>query len=224
MSIIHIPQLLNAAELKQIGVLFDKSSFIDGASTASLGAKLQKNNLQIDKSNTETLPELQEIISNALESSPLFQISAMPHQIYPTIFSKYTVGMTYGWHVDSPLMGNPAIRTDLAMTIFLSDPNTYVGGELMIQGSLGISSFKPNKGDAIVYPCHYLHGVNPISSGERRAAVTWIQSQVKEEEKRKILFEINQVHSMIYQKDSSSLESNLLLQVHSNLLRMWLIN
>lgn len=221
MSIIHIPQLLKTEELAQIDKLLSESTFVDGATTASLAAKSQKNNLQIDKNNTYTLPQLQSIINHALETSPLFQISAMPQQIYPAIFSKYTPGMTYGWHVDSPLMGNPSLRTDLAMTIFLSSPESYQGGELMIQGSTGVSSFKPNKGDAILYPCHFLHGVNPITHGERLAAVTWIQSQVKDNMKRELLFQLNQVHSLLYQNNPISLESNMLLQVHSNLLRMW---
>jgi PKHD-type hydroxylase len=222
MSLIHLPQLLKLEELVEIDHLLENSLFIDGSKTASLSAQSVKNNLQIDLSDQLTLPDLQKIIKSALDSSPLFQIAAMPKEIYPIVFSKYSSGMTYGWHVDSPLMGRPQIRTDLAMTIFLSDPNSYEGGELLIQGSQGITAFKPNKGDAILYPCEYLHCVNPINSGERRAAVTWIQSQVRSAEKRQILFNLNQVHGSLYQKNSNSEEANLLLQTYSNLLRMWL--
>jgi PKHD-type hydroxylase len=222
MSLIHIPQLLTSEELTQIDTLIESSLFVDGAKTASLAAQSVKNNLQIDKNDTQTLPQLQSIILRALETSPLFQITTLPKHIYPIIFSKYSEGMTYGWHVDSPQMGSPAIRTDLAMTIFLSDPSTYQGGELLIQGSQGVTAYKPNKGDAVVYPCMYLHCVNPITQGERRAAVTWIQSEVGSVEKRQILFNMNQIHGSLYQKDPNSMEANLLLQTHSNLLRMWL--
>ena len=224
MSLLHLPQLLTNEELTKIDALLESSLFVDGAKTASMAAKAVKNNLQIDKNNTHTLPQLQSIILLALETSPLFQIATLPKHIYPIVFSKYSEGMTYGWHVDSPQMGNPAIRTDLAMTIFLSDPSTYEGGELLIQGSQGITAYKPNRGDAVVYPCMYLHCVNPITKGERRVAVTWIQSEVGSVEKRQILFDMNQIHGSLYQKDPNSVEANLLLQTHSNLLRMWLAN
>jgi PKHD-type hydroxylase len=227
MSLLHLPQLLKPEELNQIDALLESSLFIDGAKTASMAAKAVKNNLQIDKNNTQTLPQLQSIILLALETSPLFQIATLPKNIYPIVFSKYYEGMTYGWHVDSPQMRNPqmgnsAMRTDLAMTIFLSDPSTYEGGELLIQGSQGVTAYKPNKGDAVVYPCMYLHCVNPITKGERCAAVTWIQSEIGSVEKRQILFDMNQIHGSLYQKDPNSVEANLLLQTHSNLLRMWL--
>jgi PKHD-type hydroxylase len=222
MSLLHLPQLLTHEELTKIDDLIESSLFVDGAKTASLAAQSVKNNLQIDKNNTQTLPQLQAIILRALETSPLFQIANLPKHIYPIVFSKYSEGMTYGWHVDSPQMGNPPIRTDLAMTIFLSDPSTYEGGELLIQGSQGITAYKPNKGDAVVYPCMYLHCVNPITQGERRAAVTWIQSDISSVGKRQILFDMNQIHGSLYQKDPNSMEANLLLQTHSNLLRMWL--
>ena len=221
MSLITIPHLLKPQELVEIDSLLEQSEFTDGAATASLAAKSAKNNLQIHGTDTATLPGLRAIIQEALQTSPLFQICANPRHIYPVIFSKYSPGMTYGWHVDSPLMGNPPIRTDLAMTIFLSDPASYEGGELLIQGPQGMTSYKPAKGDAVLYPCNYLHCVNPVSSGVRRAAVTWIQSNVASNEKRQILFDLNQVHGMLYNKDPASIESNLLLQAHSNLLRMW---
>lgn len=122
MSLIHIPELLSQDDLVLIVALFEKSEFVYESKTASLSAKAVKNNLPIDVNNMNTLPEMQNIISVALQTNPLFQISALPRYIYPMLFSKYYEGMTYGWHVDSPSMCNPAIRTDLAMTIFLSAP------------------------------------------------------------------------------------------------------
>jgi PKHD-type hydroxylase len=131
-QLVHIPELLTATELIAIDALIAKANFADGKLTASLAAKEVKNNLQIDASN-ENLVEIQKIISAALSQSPLFNIAALPKNIQPFLVSKYSPGKYYGWHVDSPIMGNPPIRTDLAMTIFLSDPSTYEGGELMIQ-------------------------------------------------------------------------------------------
>jgi PKHD-type hydroxylase len=107
------------------------------------------------------------------------------------------------------------------MTIFLSDPERYEGGELIIQTDAGASAFKPAKGDAVLYPCQYLHCVNEVKSGARLAAVTWIQSNVKSPEQRQILFQLNQIHASLYQQAPNAAETNLLLQTHSNLFRMW---
>jgi PKHD-type hydroxylase len=219
-QLIHIPELLTATELITIDALIAKSSFVDGKLTASMAAKEVKNNLQIEADN-ENLAEIQKIISAALAQSPLFNIAALPKTVYPFLVSKYSAGKYYGWHVDSPIMGNPPIRTDLAMTIFLSDPATYEGGELMIQSDTGSMNFKPAKGDAVLYPCQYLHCVNEIKSGERVAAVTWVQSNVKDPGQRQILFHLNQVHSALFQQAPNAPATNLLLQTHSNLFRMW---
>lgn len=221
MGPIAIPQLLTLGELEEISILISKSNFQDGSTTASLGAQQVKQNLQIPNSDTQTLPRVKEILTHALDNSPLFQIYSLPKHIYPIIVSKYLENMNYGWHIVSPVMGTPAMRTDLAMTVFLSDPASYEGGELLINSTQGVSSYKLNKGDAIVYPCNFLHCVNPVTKGERVAAVTWVQSQVASVEQRQILFELNQLHGMLYSNAPNSMESNLLLQTHSNLLRMW---
>jgi PKHD-type hydroxylase len=219
-QLIHIPQLLTSDELITIDALIENANFVDGKLTATLAAKDVKNNLQIE-ATSENLAEIQKIISAALAQSPLFNIAALPKTVYPFLVSKYSAGKYYGWHVDSPMMGNPPIRTDLAMTIFLSDPATYEGGELIIQSDTGTGNFKPAKGDAVLYPCQYLHCVNEIKCGERVAAVTWVQSNVKDPGQRQILFQLNQVHSALYQQAPNAPATNLLLQTHSNLFRMW---
>ena len=219
-QLVHIPELLTAAELTTIDALIANAGFVDGKLTASMAAKDVKNNLQIE-ANNENLAEIQKIISTALAQSPLFNIAALPKHIQPVLVSKYSPGKYYGWHVDSPMMGNPPIRTDLAMTIFFSDPGTYEGGELVIQSDTGTANFKPSKGDAVLYPCQYLHCVNEIKSGERVAAVTWVQSNVKDPGQRQILFHLNQVHSALFQQAPNAPATNLLLQTHSNLFRMW---
>lgn len=216
----HIPSLLKSEELTVIDQLIGKASFVDGRATASMAAKEVKNNQQIDAGD-EALAQIHSILNNAIQSSPYFQAAAQPKAVHPFIISKYGPGQYYGWHVDSPIMGNPAIRTDLAMTIFLNDTNSYTGGELVIQTSSGPVAVKPAKGDAILYPCQYLHCVNEIKSGERIAAVTWIQSNIQSTEQRDLLFQLNQVHAVLQQKDKHSQEANLLLQSYSNLFRMW---
>jgi PKHD-type hydroxylase len=219
-QLVHIPALLTSNELILIDTMIANAAFADGKLTASMAAKNVKNNLQIEASN-ENLAKIQQIILNALQQSPLFNIAALPKTIFPPLVSKYTTGKYYGWHVDSPIMGQPPLRTDLAMTIFLSDPATYDGGELMIQSDAISVNFKPAKGDAVLYPCQYLHCVNEIKGGERVAAVTWVQSNVKNPEQRQILFQLNQIHSALFEQAPNAPATNLLLQTHSNLFRMW---
>jgi len=217
---LHIPALLEPEEVAEIESLAGGANFVDGKLTASLSAKAVKNNWQMD-ADSEVLTRIQSVIEKAWKSSPLFNIAALPKAVYPFIISKHTLGNFYGWHVDSPVMGEPPIRTDLAMTIFLSDPEKYEGGELIIQSDAGTSAFKPASGDAVLYPCQYLHCVNEVKSGARLAAITWIQSNVKSPEQRQILFQLNQVHASLYAQAPNAAETNLLLQTHSNLFRMW---
>ena len=216
----HIPALLNANQVTEVLQLIQASNFVDGKLTASMAAKTAKNNMQLDTNDTH-IKSIHTIINAAVNANPLFNIAALPKTIYPYIISKYGVGKYYGWHVDSPIMGQPPVRTDVAMTIFLSDPSTYEGGELIIQSGGQTVALKPAQGDAVLYPCQYLHCVNEIKSGERIAAVTWIQSNVKDPGQRQLLFELNQVHGALYQQAPNAAETNLLLQVHSNLFRMW---
>jgi PKHD-type hydroxylase len=217
----HIPGILKPAELEELDRLIPQLDFADGRATATMAAKEVKNNLQAEAGGKEYLQQVCNMVGNAIGSSPYFNAVAQPKKTHPVIISKYTPGKFYGWHVDSPIMGDPPIRTDLAMTIFLSDPATYEGGELMIQTATGPAAVKPAKGDAILYPCQFLHCVNEIRSGERLAAVTWIQSNIQSPEQRQLLFELNQVHALISRRDAHSPEAMQLLQTYSNLFRMW---
>lgn len=216
----HIPSLLNAAELITLEQLIPKAEFVDGKATASMAAKEVKNNMQLNAADA-VMNSIQQVLNTAIQSSPYFNVASQPKKVYPFIISKYVPGQYYGWHADSPIMGDPMIRTDMAMTVFLSDPATYEGGELVIQTSFGPVPLKPAKGDAILYPCQFLHCVNEVKKGERMAAVTWVQSNIQSTEQRQILFELNQVHALLQQKDKHSPEAQQLLQTYSNLFRMW---
>lgn len=215
--------LLPEKHFPQLDFLLSQAEFVDGRATASDGAKLVKNNLQINAQDQVALPSIQQLITQALMAYPLFHAALMPTRLYPLMISKYEPGMGYGWHVDSPLMGgNPPVRTDLAMTLFLSDPADYVGGELVIKSANGVISYKPEKGDAVVYPCQYVHCVNDIQAGVRLAAITWIQSSVRSLEQRQLLFQLKQTHDQLIEQDPSHPQAAQLLQIWSNLLRMWM--
>ena len=125
-----------------------------------MAAREVKNNQQLETSEGA----IQDILNKAIGSSPFFQAAAQPKRVHPFIISKYGPTQYYGWHVDSPIMGTPTLRSDLAMTIFLNDPSTYEGGELLIQTSAGSVALKPAKGDAVLYPCQFLHCVNEVKA------------------------------------------------------------
>lgn len=214
-----INNLLNQQQVEQINKLFDEDVFENGQLTASSAAKEVKNNLQMRNQSQQYL-SLQQILLSALNGNQLFRQAVVPKHVYPFLVSKYQQGMSYGWHVDSPLMGE-LMRSDIAMTIFLNSPSDYEGGELELQTPTGNQIYKLNVGDVICYPCTQLHQVREVVRGERKVAVTWVQSLLKSADQRKILFELQQVIESLRLKDLKSDEANLLQQSHSNLLRMW---
>jgi PKHD-type hydroxylase len=217
----HLSGFLTAEVLNAINQLLPKAPFIDGKTTATDAAKEVKKNLQIDVNDRNIYPQLQQLVGMGLMKEPKFQTEFYASRIYQILFSKCETGMGYGWHVDSPVMGNPAVRTDLAMTIFLSDPSTYEGGELVIRTEAGETSYKPAMGDAIIYPCQYVHCVNEVKSGVRNVAVTWIQCSVRSAEQRQLLANLKHMHEHLVSENAQSAETQLALQTWSNLLRMW---
>ncbi|MGL4597488.1 MAG: Fe2+-dependent dioxygenase [Bacteroidia bacterium] len=219
---IHHFSLLDQQTLTQINQLLASAPYIDGKSTATDAAKLVKNNLQVDMNDRRVLPQLYQLLGQALASEPKFNTVLYAARVYPFLFSKCESGMGYGWHVDSPLMGgNPTIRTDLAMTIFLSDPSTYEGGELVIRAEGKELMFKPKAGDVVVYPCQYVHAVNEVRNGVRSVAVSWLQCSVRNAEQRKILADLKSLHENLAAEDPNASRTQQALQTWSNLLRMW---
>ncbi len=221
---LSVPGLLKPMELDTIQRLLTSASFESGTATATDAAKSVKNNLQLPKNGSLEKQQIDALVLNAIVQSPLIQIALMPSRVLPPIISKYEPGMHYGMHVDSPIMGDPQmgpIRTDVGMTIFLSEPGTYEGGELSIHTQSGVQSYKMNPGDAIIYPTTQVHGVLPVTSGVRLAAVTWMQCAVRNAQQREMLFHLKTVQSMLEKQDAKAPENLLLLQVYSNLIRMW---
>lgn len=221
-SIIVVPGLLKPEELHEIDSLMAAISFESGSNTASGAAKEVKNNMQAARENHPSYRKAQEIVFKAVASSPLIQAGIMPKDILPPIISKYSNNMHYGWHTDSPVMSNEiTIRVDLSMTLFLSDPSTYKGGELVIHTPTGYVPYKLDKGSAVLYPTTRLHCVNPVTEGERVACVTWLQSMIRDTEKRELLFQLKCVQEAIGNGNAQSMENLMLLQLYSNLMRMW---
>ncbi|AZI24179.1 Fe2+-dependent dioxygenase [Pedobacter sp. G11] len=216
---LYIKKLLSEEEVNHINFLFKSGAFDDGKLTAYSAAKEVKSNLQLNN-QTQEHAVIQQRILEALNRNALFRNAVLPQSVHPFIISNYKHGMHYGWHVDRPVMGN-MIRTDVAITICLNDPEEYDGGELELQTANGNVLYKLNKGDAICYPCTQVHRVREVTRGERNVAVTWVQSLVKEAVHRKMLFDIFQITENLFNKELMEEEYLLLQQHYSNLLRMW---
>jgi PKHD-type hydroxylase len=224
MAYLTVSGLLKPMELATIDRLIAAANFEDGTTTATDAAKMVKKNLQMPKNGSLEKQQIDSIVMHAIANSPLIQAALLPTRVLPPIVSKYEPGMHYGMHVDSPIMGDPqigAIRTDVGMTLFLSDPSTYEGGELSVQTATGEVRYKLERGDAIIYPTTQIHGVLPISSGTRLAIVTWMQCAVRDIQQREMLFQLKSVQTLLEQQNPHSQENLILLQVHSNLVRMW---
>jgi PKHD-type hydroxylase len=220
--IICIANVLTPEELETIVNSLEKAEFAEGKLTAGIYVKDVKNNTQL-KSDTETYEEMEEVVKEALRSNSLFKMVARPKTITPIIFSRYKEGMYYGLHTDNAIMGDEEnlIRTDLSMTLFLSPPSSYEGGELVFETTQGQEAFKLEAGSMIVYPTTTLHRVEPIRKGVRLAAVAWVQSIIRHSYQREILFDLESVRTSLFNKSGKTPEIELLSKTLSNLLRLW---
>ncbi|MGG6295770.1 Fe2+-dependent dioxygenase [Leptolyngbya sp. AN02str] len=216
--ILCIGNVLTAEELSYLCNALAAASFVDGKTTAGWHARQVKHNTQL-KEDAAIAPELKQMILNAIQNNSVFQMAVRPKLVRSPLISRYTPGMSYGTHVDNALMGN--LRTDVSLTLFLNDPNTYEGGELVIEDSLGSHPFKLEAGSMVVYPSTTLHHVEPVTTGERLVTVTWVQSYVRDAGDREILFDLDTVRHTLFETHGKTSEFDLLSKTHANLLRKW---
>ncbi len=216
-----IPALLNAEQLRRIAKTIENSEFVDGKSTAGYRAKRVKDNDQLKK-QTDAERALSDLLRRALRDNKTFRAAALPKKMATPMISRYSSGMSYGFHMDDAVM-NPAdaLRTDLSATIFLNAPTDYDGGELVMKTPYGEQEVKLPKGGAVVYPSTTLHRVAPVSRGERLVAVTWIQSRIRDPWQRETLFDLDQVCAKLAKDDPDGEETDLAFKTYGNLLRMW---
>lgn len=220
--IICISDVLSAEDVHALVSKLEAETFVDGRTTAGRYARDVKQNQQLS-SRSPVADEVKEAIAQALRRHPLIQMAARPRSIRPVMVSRYQPGMTYGSHVDNAIMGSGSsvMRTDLSLTLFLSKPESYSGGELVIESHQGEQSFKLAAGSVILYPSSTLHRVEPVTAGVRLAAVTWIQSFVRDPSQREILFDLDTVRQSLYKQQGKNSEFDLLAKSISNLLRLW---
>ena len=221
--LLPLPGLIDEKELESIDRILADAPFVEGAVTAGPAAASVKNNLQLDRKQTRDIAKLDAIIMDALSNNATFRAGAIPRRILPPYFSKYSEGMSYGSHVDNPIIsdGTTTVRTDLSITVFLSDPDSYDGGELMIKTETGDTRVKLPRGDAIIYPTGAYHAVNTVTRGVRLAAVTWIESMIADPYQRRMIYELDIVNQSIRQKLPDSEEARVLHKIFGNLFRLW---
>lgn len=220
-SFIHLKGVLNQEELKQVRDTLRNSKFEDGKLTASGAALKVKYNEQLASSPQNM--QIEQYLLRAMLNHELVKRGVMPKMYMPPLVSRYTEGMHYGTHVDSPLNGREyTIRTDVGMTLFLNEPEDYEGGELEVMTGGEYKAYKLAAGDAICYPTTQLHRVNPVKSGERLVAVTWMQCVVRDAHKRELIYQTYEVIQALEKNGQANTEEHLKLQqVYSNLIRLW---
>jgi PKHD-type hydroxylase len=219
--ILCIGHVLTADELQAIGSLLDTAEFVDGKATAGWHAKLVKQNLQA-QADAPPIVKARAIVADALQRNALFQMAVRPKTMRPLLFNCYETGMSYGAHIDNAIMGDrQPVRSDVSMTLFLSAPSDYTGGELVIEDTQGAHCFKLEAGAAIVYPSSTLHRVDPVTAGRRLAAITWIQSLVRDPGDREILFDLDTARQTLFQQQGKTQAFDLISKTHANLLRKW---
>ncbi len=218
-----IKNVLNAQQIDALTALISQGQFEDGKNTAGWHAQKVKNNLQW-LGNEHVSQELQQAIAQIIMTNAEFTALTYAKKMMPFIVSKSTKHGGYGNHIDDAIMHNEElVRTDISCTMFLSDPDEYQGGELvMILGGIEME-YKLKAGDAIVYPSTTLHRVNPVTQGERVVALTWVESLVAQACQREILYDLDSARKTIMQQHGKTSEFDLITKSHANLLRRWSI-
>jgi PKHD-type hydroxylase len=225
---LHVPEVITGAALKQLRDELQASlltsEWSQGVATSGQQATQRKQNRQLT-AGSATGDRLGPSVSAALEQHPLFVSAALPHHVLPPLFNCYEGGGHYGNHVDSAIHRDGSrrtrARTDVSVTVFLSQPDEYEGGELIIEDTYGSHEVKLPAGDAILYPSTSLHRVEPVTRGRRLAAVTWVQSMIRDDWQRAMLFNLDMTILRLRQKLGDSEDVVALTSHYHNLLRQW---
>jgi PKHD-type hydroxylase len=222
--LIEIPSVLSSDRLPAFRRELEAAPWVDGKLTAGIQSGKVKENQQADASDP-AVRRLGDEVLQALERNGLFLSAALPRHVFPPMFSRYVPGMKFGAHVDNAIRPVPGtgqrLRTDISATLFLSDPDEYDGGELMIEDSFGTQAVKLPAGHMVLYPSTSLHLVSEITRGERLAAVFWLQSLVKDTGERALLFDLDQSIQHLTPANAGDPALIRLTACYHNLLRRW---
>jgi PKHD-type hydroxylase len=221
--LVQIPNVLNAEQLQMFREELGKAEWSDGRGSAGYLARKVKDNQQLPDDHPVGR-KLAEVILTVLRGNELFTAAALPLKMVPPLFNRYDPAQNYGRHVDGsirPLKNGMRVRTDLSATLFLSDPADYDGGELLIEDTFGTRRVKLAAGDMMLYPGTSVHSVTPVTRGQRLASFFWIQSMVREDAKRVLLFELDRAIQKVARETPQQSATTDLAGVYHNLLRLW---
>ncbi len=224
--LVCIPNVLDAGQIVSLRERLDRANegWVDGRVTAGYQGAPVKFNLQIEE-QSEIALACQRIVVTALERNPIFISAVLPNLIYPPMFNRYGEGMKFGAHVDGSVRIHPhdgrKIRTDVSATLFLTNPRDYDGGELQIEDTYGRHSVKLPAGDMVVYPATSLHQVAPITRGARTSCFFWVQSLIRDDGQRAMLYEMDGAIQRLNQTNADEVARRSLVGCYHNLVREW---
>jgi PKHD-type hydroxylase len=222
--LLRVPQVLNPEELSQLQILMENAEWMDGKVTAGTQSAQVKRNMQLPEASADA-EAARQIVLKALGRNALFFSAALPKKIYPPLFNQYRDGMDFGAHIDNAVRTHAAsgmhVRTDISCTLFLTDPDAYEGGELVVEDTYGHQMVKLPAGDMVLYPGTSLHHVRPVTSGARIACFFWLQSMVRDDAHRTLLFDMDAAIATLRQQMGDTAAVIRLTGNYHNLIRMW---
>ena len=220
--LLTISAVLKGDELELVRSWLGGARFVDGRLSAGAAARRVKHNQELDGGEAD-LERLNRVVMGNLVRHPVYRAGALPLHVASPLYARYRAGMAYGDHLDDPIMGADGVkyRSDIAITIFLSAPQEYDGGELVVRTHAGDQPMKLAAGDAVLYPAGNIHHVRPVTRGERLVAVTWVQSLVRDAARRELLYELGVAREKLLQDAPEAPETAQVNGAYLNLIRMW---
>jgi PKHD-type hydroxylase len=222
--LLHIPDVLTAEQVAEARRVLNGTEWVDGRVTAGYQSAAAKDNTQVPE-DSAAAKQLGDMIVAALQRNPLFITAALPLHVFPPLFNRYEEGQSFGTHVDNAIRQIPGtphrIRTDLSATLFLTSPDEYEGGELTVEDTYGVHAVKLPAGDLILYPATSLHHVRPVTRGVRISAFFWVQSTVRDDGERTLLFDLDGVVQQLHRDMPDHPAAIQITGVYHNLLRRW---
>lgn len=222
--LIQVPHVLNEEQVAHCRLLLEAAEWVDGRVTAGYQSARAKNNVQLAEGHPAA-QKVGAVILAALEQNPLFLSAALPLKVFPPLFNRYSGGQSFGTHVDNAIRQSREtgmrMRTDLSATLFFTGPDEYEGGELVVEDSYGVQTVKLPAGDMVLYPATSLHHVRPVTSGARLCSFFWIQSMVRDDGERTLLFDLDIAIQRVSEESPDHPAAVPLTGVYHNLLRRW---
>ena len=220
--LLRLEGILTRDQLRGAREMLANAKFVDGKASAGMAAARVKHNQEADRQVAE-IRNLDNLVMGSLVRHSVYRAGALALKVATPFYARYVPGMRYGDHVDDPIMGvgEGLYRTDIAITVFLNEPDSYDGGELVIQTAFGDQAVKLPAGDGVLYPASSIHHVNPVTRGERLVAVTWVQSLVRDPARRELLYGLNQAREALLSNSPDAPETAQVNAAYLNLVRMW---